>query len=95
MIAKTSTEARYQLIKLLDVVQREPVVITRRGRLAAFMISASDMELLRNPSGESSRTIKELEAWRKKAKERTRPEGQALSKEEVDRIAKEIRRARV
>ena len=44
MVTKTSAEAQNQFGKLLDLVQREPVAITRHGRPAAFIVSPRDME---------------------------------------------------
>ena len=44
MITVTSVEAQNQFGQLLDKAQREPVIITRHGRPAAYMISPQDMK---------------------------------------------------
>lgn len=42
MITVTSVEAQNRFGQLLDTVQREPVIITRYRRTAAFMVSPQD-----------------------------------------------------
>lgn len=48
MITLSSAEAQNQFGKLLDTVQREPVVITRHGRPTAYMVSPQDMQYLQD-----------------------------------------------
>jgi len=38
----TASDARRRFGQLLDAAQREPVAITKNGRVAAMMLSASD-----------------------------------------------------
>lgn len=48
MITVTSLEAQNKFGELIDTSQREPVLITRRGRPASFVMSAAaDPETLR------------------------------------------------
>ena len=44
MITVTSVEAQNKFGQLLDNAQREPVIITRHGRPAAYLISPQDMK---------------------------------------------------
>ena len=46
MITVTSVEAQNRFGQLLDNAQREPIIITRHGRPAAYMISPQDMKEL-------------------------------------------------
>lgn len=46
MVILTSDEAQSHFGQWLDTVQREPVTITRHGRVAAFMVSLQDMQEL-------------------------------------------------
>lgn len=46
MITLTSVEAQNRFGQLLDTVQREPVVITRHGRTAAFIVSSEAYQAL-------------------------------------------------
>lgn len=46
MITVTSVEAQNRFGQLIDSAQREPIVITRRGRPAAYIVSPQEMEEL-------------------------------------------------
>ncbi|WP_077002875.1 type II toxin-antitoxin system prevent-host-death family antitoxin [Variovorax sp. KK3] len=46
MISVTSVEAQNRFGQLVDSAQREPIVITRRGRPAAYIVSPREMEEL-------------------------------------------------
>jgi prevent-host-death family protein len=46
MLTVTSAEAQNRFGQLLDSAQREPVVITRRGRPVAYIISPQEMNEL-------------------------------------------------
>lgn len=91
MITKTSAEAQNQFGQLLDTVQREPVAITRHGRPAAFIVSPRDMEELMSVRGRRSRAVKDLEAWREKARQSMTPAAAALTDEDVNRMVHEER----
>jgi antitoxin Phd len=44
MITITSVAAQNKFGQLLDIVQREPVAITRHGRPTAFIVSPQEMQ---------------------------------------------------
>jgi prevent-host-death family protein len=46
MLTLTSVEAQSRFGELIDRAQREPVVVTRRGRPVAYVISEHDMREL-------------------------------------------------
>lgn len=46
MLTMTSVEAQNRFGQLLDAAQREPIIITRHGRPAAFIVSPQDMDEL-------------------------------------------------
>ena len=46
MLIMTSVEAQNRFGQLLDAAQREPIIITRHGRTAAFIVSPQDMDEL-------------------------------------------------
>jgi prevent-host-death family protein len=46
MMQVTSVEAQNRFGQLLDKALREPIIITRHGRPAAYLISPQDMEAL-------------------------------------------------
>jgi antitoxin Phd len=70
MITVTSVEAQNKFGQLLDTAQREPVIITRHGRPAAYMISPQDMKEFqearaRSDQGKPSRdwATASVQAW--------------------------------
>lgn len=91
MIRMTSVEARKRFRKLLDTAQREPIAITRRGRPAAFVISARDMQELLNARQRRSKAVAEIEAWAARAKKRGSAAAERLTDEEVNRLVHEAR----
>ncbi len=46
MMKVSSVEAQNRFGQLLDKAQREPIIITRHGRPAAYLISPQDMDAL-------------------------------------------------
>lgn len=91
MVTKTSAEAQNQFGQLLDLVQREPVAITRHGRPAAFIVSPRDMEELMSIKEKRTKAVKDLEAWREMARKSMTPAASALTDEEVNRMVHEER----
>lgn len=47
MITFTSAEAQNRFGELIDRSQREPVQVTRRGRVVAYVVSEHDMQEVR------------------------------------------------
>jgi prevent-host-death family protein len=92
MVTKTSAEAQNQFGQLLDLVQREPVAITRHGRPAAFVISPREMEDIREEREKwRKRVAADWEVWREKARKSMTPAAAALTDEEVNRMVHELR----
>ena len=54
MLTMTSVEAQNRFGQLLDAAQREPIIITRHGRTAAFIVSPKDMAELTNARNKSA-----------------------------------------
>lgn len=91
MVTKTSAEAQNQFGQLLDLVQREPVAITRHGRPTAFIVSPRDMEDLLSVKQRRTKAVRDYEAWRRKYKNQISPEGAKLTDEEIVRLVHELR----
>ena len=92
MITKTSAEAQNQFGQLLDLVQREPVAITRHGRPAAFIVSPVDMEeLLEGRETRRKLVAAEFKASNERALKNMKPAAAKLTDKEVDRIVHEVR----
>jgi antitoxin Phd len=66
MLTMTSVEAQNRFGQLLDAAQREPIAITRHGRVVAFVISPQDMKELTDPSIVGSKVVADFEAWQLK-----------------------------
>ena len=73
MIKVTSMDARNRFGQLLDTVQREPVAITRHGRVAAFMVSPLDMQHLQNVRGKRTAAVEAFEAFFAKSDRTLKP----------------------
>lgn len=86
MITVTSVEAQNRFGQLLDTVQREPVVITRHGRTAAFMVSPQDMDELNNARSKRSKAVTAFDAWSQRAVSSALPAAAELTDEEVVRL---------
>lgn len=63
MISVTSVQAQNNFGKLLDSAQREPVIVTRHGRAAAFIVSPQDMNELMAARGKRSGAVQAFEAF--------------------------------
>ena len=63
MIKVTSVEAQNSFGKLLDSAQREPIVVTRHGRPAAFIVSPQDMQDLMDARLKRARAVKDFESF--------------------------------
>ena len=79
----TSVEAQSHFGQLLDTVQREPVTITRHGRVAAYVMSPQDMEELNSARSRRTKAVAEFEALFASSDARLSPEAQALTDEDV------------
>lgn len=91
MITVTSAEAQNSFGKLLDSAQREPVVVTRHGRPAAFIVSPQDMDELMDARRKRARIVTEFDAWARRAGDATSPEAGKLTEQDIVRLVKESR----
>ncbi|MBK8073817.1 MAG: type II toxin-antitoxin system Phd/YefM family antitoxin [Ramlibacter sp.] len=91
MITVTSVEAQNRFGQLLDSAQREPVVVTRHGRAAAFIVSPQDMDEIMDARARRSRALAELEAWSQRAAETATPAAAALTEQDLVNLVRESR----
>lgn len=91
MIKVTSMEAQNRFGQLLDTVQREPVTITRHGRVAAFIVSPQDMKDLQDVRRKRSAAIKEFEDYFAKADAKLTPAARKLTDKDIVRLVHESR----
>ena len=91
MIKVTSVEAQNSFGKLLDSAQREPVVITRHGRPAAFIVSPRDMDDLMDARRKRGRALADFEAWSERAAKVTSPAAARLTDEDIVQLVRASR----
>ena len=91
MIKVTSVEAQNNFGKLLDSAQREPVVVTRHGRPAAFIVSPQDMDELMDARRKRGRGLKELESFFERADKVTSAAARELTEQDIVRLVRESR----
>ena len=91
MITVTSVEAQNSFGKLLDSAQREPVVVTRHGRPAAFIVSPRDMDELMDARRRRGQAVEDLEAFFAKADKRTSRAAQDLTEQDIVKLVRESR----
>lgn len=91
MITVTSVEAQNRFGQLLDTVQREPVTITRHGRVAAFMVSPQDMRELEEARRKRGSAVEAFEAFFARSDPDLTPDVQDLTDEAVCRLVHEAR----
>ena len=91
MITITAVEAQNDLDQVLDTVQREPVTITRDGRVVAFMVSEQDMQDLQDARRKRGAAVEAFESFFAKNKDSFTAAAQNLTDEDVVRLVHESR----
>ena len=91
MATMTSVDAQNHFGQLLESAQREPVVITRHGRPAAFVVSASEMADLVELRRRRKQAAREFAAWRRQAKKTTRRAAASLSDDAIHKMVRAVR----
>ena len=96
MLTKTSAEAQNQFGQLLDLVQREPVAITRHGRPAAYVVSPQDIEPILREKERRRKAVEEFKALSERVREYQSqfPDLPEITDEEINRIVHEVRAER-
>lgn len=93
MVKVTSAEAQNNFGKLLDMARREPVVITRHGRVAAFLLSPEDMEELKDPDLKRRRAMERFDEIFARSERDLTDAAKDLTDEDVVRMVHEERDA--
>jgi len=91
MISVTSVEAQNRFGELIDRSQREPIEVTRRGRVVAYVISEHDMHELSNVHKRREEAARWYAQYRRQVVAQPRTAGSALTDAEVDRLTHELR----
>ena len=91
MITLTSVEAQNRFGQLLDTVQREPVTITRHGRVAAFIVSPKDMQDLQEARRKRGSAVESFEAFFAKSDSKLTSAAKNLNDEDVVKLVHKSR----
>lgn len=91
MLTVTSVEAQNSFGKLLDSAQREPVVVTRHGRAAAFIVSPQDMDELMDARRRRSKAVAAFEDWSQAAGAMASPAAAELTEQDIVRLVRDAR----
>lgn len=96
MVTKTSAEAQNRFGELLDLVQREPVAITRHGRTAAYIVSPRDVEPILRERERRNKAVEEYRALSERIRQYQAqiPGLPEITEGEIDRIVHEVRAER-
>jgi prevent-host-death family protein len=89
MITVTSVEAQSRFGELIDRSQREPVEVTRRGRVVAYVVSSHDMQELADVRKRREEAAQWYASYRQKVA--AQPEAAALTDADVDALVHELR----
>jgi antitoxin Phd len=91
MITVTSTEAQNRFGEVLDIVQREPITITRRGRPLAFLISPDELRKLFASQIKRDEAVSAYEAYLSTVKTKISPLAQQLTDDDINQLVHELR----
>lgn len=84
----TSVEAQNHFGELLDNAQRGPIMITRRGRPVAFIVSQHDMVELADARNKRSQAVADFEAYFARVDAHLSAETKALTEADIRRMVK-------
>jgi prevent-host-death family protein len=89
MITVTSVEAQSRFGELIDRSQREPVEVTRRGRVVAYVISSHDMQDLADVRKRREEAARWYANYRQQVA--AQPVAETLTDADVDALVHELR----
>jgi len=91
MITVTSVEAQSRFGELIDRSQREPVEVTRRGRVVAYVVSSHDMQELADLRKRREEAAHWYANYRQNVAAQGMAEAAALTDADVDALVHELR----
>jgi prevent-host-death family protein len=91
MITVTSVEAQSRFGELIDRSQREPIEVTRRGRVVAYVVSGHDMRELADVRKRREEAAQWYADYRRQVAALPASDAPALSDADVDALVHELR----
>lgn len=91
MITLTSTDAQNRFGEVMDTAQREPIIITRRGRPLVFIISPDELTKLFSSQERRDKAAAVYEAYIEKISDKISPTANQLTDEDINQLVHELR----
>lgn len=91
MITLTSTDAQNRFGEVMDTAQREPIIITRRGRPLVFIISPDELTKLFSSQERRDKAVAVYEAYIEKISDKISPTANQLTDEDINQLVHELR----
>lgn len=91
MIAITVTAARKRLKGSIDLAQREPVALTRRGHAVAVLVSPQDFLDLADLCRRRAEAVRWYSDPRDRVSAERRSSGRELTDADIDRLVRRLR----
>lgn len=91
MITFTSVDAQNRFGELIDRSQREPVQVTRRGRVVAYVVSEHDMQELIELRRRREEAARWYAQYRQRLIERGTGAADELTDDDVNQLVHELR----
>jgi antitoxin Phd len=88
MVTMTSAEAQNRFGQLLEMAQREAVVITRHGRPAVFVVSSADMADVIELQRRRKQAAREFATWRRQIKKSSRHAASSLTDDQINKMVR-------
>ena len=91
VLTMTSTEAQTRFGELLDTVQREPISVTRRGRVLAVILSPEELERRIGQEARRRQAVADYEAYCERVRPLLNPVVNDLTDEDINQLVHELR----
>ena len=82
----TSVQAQSRFGELLDLAQREPVAVTRRGRTVAYVISEHGFKAIQEITQRRAEAVRWYDEYAKGVQAERKPDAPRLSETEIDEL---------
>lgn len=88
----TSVQAQNRFGELLDLAQREPVAVTRRGRTVAYVVSEQDFKAIQTIAQDRARAVRWYDEYAGGLKADRTPQTPVIGDAEVRALIDDVRR---
>lgn len=92
MQSVTSVQAQNRFGELLDLAQREPIAVTRRGRTVAYVVCEQDFKAIQTLMQERTRAVRWYDEYADALKAGRSPQSPSISEADIGNLIDEVRR---